>query len=124
VRGRPWRVVAVQATLSTAAILIVYLTLLRADGGQPLYEVEAPGGIEGRQELPRAEPDRKVEFERSGIATPARTAAAGLGPGPFLVASGPDAPSQEPPDDGRTPASDQYSGTISLIRARVSEAVE
>jgi len=122
VRGRPWRIVAVQATLSIAAILIVYLTLLRADGGQPLYEVEGPGAIVGKQELPRGEPGRQAG--RREVPTRSRTAPAELDAAPSLVAIEPEPSFQEPADDGGTPTSDQYSGTVGLIQARLAEAVD
>ena len=108
---RQGRVLAGQAVLSALILIIVYLTLLRPEGGGSLSGVEtgvlpAPGQVDQQHGRPAGE-------DRAGRASP------GAGSAPGVLGDLP-LPAGVPATGIDAPSDDQYTDSLGQLRARLA----
>ena len=135
--GRP-RIVAAQALIVGALLMVVYLTLLRPDDESALTAVQAPGAdpqiaqrtgqapARGAGRRDGAAARRRAARPGSGAAAAARRGEpaggaplAGL-PGTVPgVPAVPGVPGTVPGSDGDSPADDQYGDALAQLEARL-----
>jgi hypothetical protein len=115
--SRQGRLLAGQAVLSALILIVVYVTLLRPEGGGSLSGVETPDGSlatpgqAGEQRDDREAGDRSRRGARAG-ATPGI-----LGPGAL---EGQPLPPGVPITGIEDPADDQYTDSLGQLRARLA----
>jgi hypothetical protein len=109
--SRQGRLLAGQAILSALILIVVYVTLLRPEGGGSLSGVEAPQpsfpsrqGADGQQADRRA--DREDRRNRRIAATEPSLLETGQVPTPIA--------------EGEQPTDDQYTDTLGRLRARLA----
>jgi hypothetical protein len=116
--SRQGRLLAGQAVLSALILIVVYVTLLRPEGGGSLSGVETPqpsfpSGQGDRQGADRRADDRDGDRRRTLAAAP------GLAPS-LLETDQLPTPSAGPSVDGEQPTDDQYSDTLGQLRTRLA----
>jgi hypothetical protein len=115
--SRQGRTLAGQAVLSALILIVVYVTLLRPEDGGSLVGVEAPGGSLGTpaksREEQRSLPTRDSSNAGRGRASEASAAA-------VQPSSGEPPPGSDPVGSVMQPPDDQYSDTLSQLRARLA----
>jgi hypothetical protein len=108
--SRQGRLLAGQAVLSALILIVVYVTLLRPEGGAPLSGVETPqpsfpsGQGDDRQQADRRPDDRDRRNQRTASSEPSLLEAHEL-PTPIV--------------GGEQPTDDQYTDTLGQLRARL-----
>jgi hypothetical protein len=114
--SRQGRLLAGQAVLSALILIVVYVTLLRPEGGGSLTEVETPDGS-----LPTpgqtAQPGDRDTGDRSRRA--GRTAARTPGTTPGVLGGEPLPPGM-PATGIEQPTDDQYTDSLGQLRARLA----
>jgi hypothetical protein len=116
--SRQGRLLAGQAVLSALILIVVYVTLLRPEGGGSLSGVETPDGSlpapgqTGQQREDREGGDRSRRGAGPGATTPGI-----LGPG---VLEGQPPPTGVPDTGIEQPADDQYTDSLGQLRARLA----
>jgi hypothetical protein len=115
--SRQGRLLAGQAVLSALILIVVYITLLRPEGGGSLSGVETPDGslrAPGPASQQRGDRDGGDRSRRAGGTAPTP-------PGVGIVGTEPLPPGV--PDAGiEEPADDQYTDTLGQLRARIAAA--
>jgi hypothetical protein len=123
VTGRRLKLIAAQAVVVGALLIVVSLTLLRPEDGNPLFDVVAPGASEisvgtassqpaqrdpasGRAQGDPREPDAGAQVAPGTVNPPL-----GLVPGPSPVPQAPSAPGYE----GEDPTEAQYADTLTRL---------
>jgi hypothetical protein len=120
--SRQGRLLAAQAVLSALILLVVYVTLLRPEGGGSLSGVETPDGSlpapgqADQQRGDRAAGDRSRRGAPAVATTPGATPGI-LGPG---VLEGQPLPTGVPVTGIEGPADDQYTDSLGQLRARLA----
>jgi hypothetical protein len=115
--SRQGRLLAAQAVLSALILIVVYVTLLRPEGGGSLSGVATPNGSlptpsqAGQQRGDREAGDRSRRRARAAATTPGV-----LGPG---VLEGQPLPPGVPVTGIEDPADDQYTDSLGQLRARL-----
>ena len=126
-RPRVW-IAAAQAGVSVVLLLVVYLTLLRPDEGDSLFDVAAPQGPGYRVDASFPNRDRE-RAEQAGVREPA-TASPGL-PETVPPESRQQAAPLGPPDGGfgslgeqggDSPTDEQYRDAVTKLLLRVEDA--
>jgi hypothetical protein len=129
--GRRWAIIAAEAAVLGLVILVVYLTLLRPDGDNPLFDVDVPGDGQRTAQGPNgADRDRTPDGRDPGPGGPANR---GGGVGPGIIERGersfglgeraPFGPPQAPPPGGGdSPTDDQYLDTLARLDAELNAA--
>jgi hypothetical protein len=116
--SRQGRLLAGQAVLSALILIVVYVTLLRPEGGGSLSGVETPDGSfpapgqADHQRGDREAGDRSGHGARAGATTPRI-----LGPG---VLQGQPLPTGVPVTGIEEPSDDQYTDSLGQLRARLA----
>ena len=121
--GRRLKLIAAQAVVVGALMIVVSLTLLQPDDGNPLFDIVAPGGSEVSVGPARSGPEQRegagerTPADSEGTAPQAGESAAqpplGLVPAPESAA--PAAPSYE----GDDPTGDQYADAIARLTDQI-----
>jgi hypothetical protein len=111
--SRQRRPLAGQAVLSALILIVVYVTLLRPEGGGSLSRVETPGGslptpgqATGQDRADREAGDRSRRADRAIATTPG-------------VLGNPALPTGVTVTGIEKPADDQYTDTLGELRARL-----
>jgi hypothetical protein len=116
--SRQGRLLAGQAVLSALILIVVYVTLLRPEGGGSLSGVETQDGSlptpgqTGQQRGDREAGDRSRRGAGAGATAPGI-----LGPG---VVEGQPLPTGAPVTGIEQPADDQYTDSLGQLRARLA----
>lgn len=123
--GRRLKLIAAQAVVVGALMIVVSLTLLRPEDGNPLFDIVAPGpadvsvGTADSWQAYRDSPADRRPQRPGGAASPARpgsdTPPLGLVPAPPATRQDP----VEPGDDGEDPTDAQYRDTLSRLTQQV-----
>jgi hypothetical protein len=116
--SRQGRLLAAQAVLSALILIVVYVTLLRPEGGGSLSGVETPDGslpTPGQANQQRGDRDAGDRSRRA--AGPGATAPGILGPG---VLEGQPLPTGVPTTGIEQPTDDQYTDSLGQLRARLA----
>jgi hypothetical protein len=126
--GRRWATIGAEAVVLGVVILVVYLTLLRPDGDNPLFDVDMPGDGERTAQGPNRDdrdraPDGRVPPEggppsgvEQGIIEGGERASRRGGRPPFGL------PQAPPPGSGDSPTDDQYLDTLARLNAELNAA--
>lgn len=121
--GRGLKLLAAQAVVVGALLIVVSLTLLRPEDGNPLFDVVAPGASEisigtanrwSAQRDPasgRPGDDRRVPGTAAPAAPGSVNPPLGLVPGPSPAPQAPGAPG----DDGDDPTDAQYADALTRL---------
>jgi hypothetical protein len=113
------KIVAAQAAVVTALVIVVYVTLLRPEGPGEIRGIEAPNGGALPQVDARQRPDRADRSRR----TPSRSAAgAVVVAGEGVVAAAGDVPTGGAAAPLITPRDDQYTDAVKALLERVDSA--
>jgi hypothetical protein len=115
--SRQGRLLAAQAVLSALILLVVYVTLLRPEGGGSLSGVETPDGslpAPGQADQQRGD---RAAGDRSRRGAPAVATTPGATPG--ILGSQP-LPTGVPVTGIEGPADDQYTDSLGQLRARLA----
>ena len=119
--GRRLKLIATQAVVVGGLLIVVSLTLLRGEEGNPLFDIVAPGGAEISVGSAQPERDRGGPDQDRPGAEPSAGAAQGSAAAPPLV---PDpAPAADPVASGAEsddPTGAQYADTL----ARLSQQLD
>lgn len=123
--GRRLKLIAVQAVVVGALLIVVSMTLLRGEEGNPLFEIVAPGGAQIA--VGTAEPDPGADNRgraRSGpgaSAGPAGTAPGGPTVPPLGLVPDPAAPADpvRPGVESNDPPGDQYADALARLTQQV-----
>jgi hypothetical protein len=115
---RRWAILSAEAAVLGLVIAVVYLTLLRPDGDNQLFDVDVPSDGQRTAQGPSpGDRDRGEPAGGGGIDAGERASTRGGRP-PF-------GPSQAPPPGaGESPTADQYLDTLARLNARVNAAYD
>jgi hypothetical protein len=124
VTGRRLKLIAAQAVVVGALMIVVSLTLLQPDEGNPLFDIVAPGGSEMSVGPAREGADQRAgEVERGPAdAEAAPGSGAGTAQPPLGLVPAPDSatpPPVAPGYDGDDPTGDQYADAIARLTDQV-----
>ncbi|MGH2987325.1 MAG: hypothetical protein ACRDLO_11660 [Solirubrobacterales bacterium] len=129
--GRRWAIIAAEAAGLGLVILVIYLTLLRPDGDNPLFDVDVPGDGQRTAQGPNRDgPDRGRDGRDARAGGPANR---GEREGPGRIEDGERAsrrggrppfgsPQAPPSGAGDSPTADQYLDTLARLNARLNAA--
>lgn len=132
--GRRWAIIAAEAAVVGLVILVVYLTLLRPDGDNPLFDVDVPGDGQRTAQGPNGDDRNRAADGRDPRASGPANRGEGVGPGIIEGGEGgelasrrgggpPFGPSQAPPPGGGdSPTDDQYLDTLARLNAELNAA--
>jgi hypothetical protein len=123
VTGRRLKLIAAQAVVVGALMIVVSLTLLQPEDGNPLFDIVAPGGSEMSVGPARSGPEQREGTVERGPADAesAPQAGAGTEQPPLGLVPGPEsaAPPVAPGYDGDDPTGDQYADAIARLTDQV-----
>jgi hypothetical protein len=119
--SRQGRLLAAQAVLSALILIVVYVTLLRPEGGGSLSGVETPdGGLPTPGQANQQQGDREAgDRSRRGARAVATTPGATPGATPGILGSQP-LPTGVPVTGIEGPTDDQYTDSLGHLRARLA----
>ncbi len=110
--SRRLKLIAAQAVIVGALLIVVSLTLLRPEDGNPLFDIIAPGGSEvsvgpGDSQTGEGKPGEGRDDDRG----------AGQQDPPLGLVPGPPSSAGPPPSgtEGDEPTGDQYGGTVARL---------